>query len=156
MQLNSKIVQYVGLVTILVSFLISTTGFTYSSHHCLHDKNVTELVTESDDCCSISEQLPVEDVDECCTSSCCDTENTGKDCCTITTSYHKLSDYFLVVYTDESQQEISPLVLKILVESSFDESANNNTMPDNSSKEKIPKLKKYLLYHQVKLDPPLT
>ena len=161
MRLISKIASYILVIITALTFLISTTGFTFYTHECTHHDSQSGIIA-LDECCSkIVEELSVESQSCCGTSmtsesaSNCSSIDKNSNCCETDLNYYRLSEWFL-----ESNDEQSTTVCyanEIEVAGSKLDGTNSKipVIPKVNPVKKKPKQPLFRLYHQVKIDPPL-
>lgn len=142
------------MLSILLCFMLSTSGFVITRYICSHHATVIILGDFSDECCGTEAVkntfscIPVK-VNHC---------STNKDkCCQIEKTYIRLAENFLSSENNEFTKEIK----------GYSASTSGEILPkadglqfsgqhsNDITQGKIPRPKKYLLYHQVKVDPPL-
>ena len=138
----------------MLSFLLSTSGFVITRHFCSHHSSEIVLGEFSDECCEL-EKVDVK-------KSCCESKNiavkhSSDDCCQFEKNYIRLS----VNYISSEKENYCQVMNAQTIHSVFDIFQPDETVKipsqkiENHALEKIPKAKKYLLFHQVKVEPPL-
>ena len=154
MRLINKIIEKLSLLVLLASFMVSTTGFTFSTHTCSHNNEQAAIVADAN-CCTVPEPKPVEKTDECCKTSCCELEKPEDDCCTFDVTYYRLTEYYIQNSIDEQKLNCEPIEIEKFDVVRNETGDSDVILRNDFSQEKIPKPKRYLLFHQVKLEPPL-
>ena len=154
MRVIKKIIKNFLLLSALFSFVLSTSGFVITRHICSHHSTEIVLGEVTEGCCAMEK----EEVEP----SCCSPKKTvinhvEDDCCQFDKNYIRLSENFVSSENDDFIKQIQVFSLFTLNEviSSTDEFSLPVRQSNNFALEKIPKPRKYLLFHQVKVEPPL-
>jgi len=143
------------LLSALASFLLSTSGFVVTRHICSHHDTEIVLGEVSDDCCELEKA-------ETKTASCCSAERVltkekTSGCCQFEKTYIRLSENFISSEKPDFSKETQLYSTSAL--NTVIPATDELSIPDKEAKsldqEKIPKVKKHLLFHQVKVEPPL-
>lgn len=151
--LKNILSNFFVLITLL-SFVISTTGFTSYSHDCMHHEAQKNLLSTDDDCCT--SVIIESDKEDCCQPSSCNTEEDHATCCTVELSYYRLSEWFTSNDSQKRQAVCEQLIFKIPCVNSteINELVKDQGLIDKED-DPVPKIPIYRLYSQTKIDPPL-
>jgi hypothetical protein len=155
MRVIKQIVNNFLLFSILVSFMLSTSGFVITRHVCKHHSTEIELCEVGGECCKIEKEVTQ-------TASCCSTEkdsdnDKSDECCQFEKTYFRLSENFVLSEKSNFSKE-TLLYSNCALKNVITNAAEINLPvfhPNDAEQEKIPKPKKYLLFHQIKVEPPL-
>ncbi|HEY9115766.1 MAG TPA: hypothetical protein VIN10_13790 [Bacteroidales bacterium] len=155
MRVIKEIIKNIVLVGILASFLLSTSGFVVTRHICSHHETETILGDVVEDYCKIENEL--EQTASCCNSKKVISKEKSDNCCQFEKTYIRLSENFISSEKPDFSKETqlySTCALNTVIPAT-----DKLSIPDKEAKsleqEKIPKVKKHLLFHQVKVEPPL-
>jgi hypothetical protein len=150
-QIKNILVKLFAFITVL-AFLLTTSGFTLHKHTCNHHE-VQVSISQIDDCCVV-EEVKVE-------ASCCEvvtqcsTSKDESDCCESDQSYYKLSNWYVQSDQQEVNLDCSQQVIININQEILETKKDLQETPDFNTHKKKPDRRKYLLFQQVKLDPPL-
>jgi len=151
-----NILSTVFILLIMASFLVSTTGFTFYTHNCAHHDTVKTIDSDKNSCCSSKEEVTKPEPERCCSTKQCSTIDDHSNCCKVEISYYRLSEWFTSVDTEKTQLVCKIINLKIDAQLASHEAEQSKIVYKiDSSPDPVPKLPKYLLFRQVKLEPPL-
>jgi len=161
MRIISKIASQLLVVVTVLTFAISTTGFTFYTYECSHcDTRPIEISV--DQCCSeVVKEVPAE------SHGCCDTSDTPKtrsgcnsdvresNCCETELNYYRLSEWFLE--SNEEQLENECFANELEIQACEQDEVNDHCLAIQqlSPVLKKPKQPLYRLFHRVKINPPL-
>lgn len=149
------LIKNILLLAVLSSFLMSTSGFVITRHICSHHSAETIIGdVSSDGCCEIEK---AEAKTTCCVvkteTASCKTD----ECCRFEKNYVRLSETFITSEKTDFSKKTQPTSYATLKDMA--PVAKTASLPEkeiyNAEQEKKPKAKKYLLFHQVKVEPPL-
>ena len=161
MRIISKIASYLLVVVTILTFAISTTGFTFYSHECSRiDTRAIEISV--DQCCSeMVEEVPTES-HGCCdivdvkkTSTACNSDVRESNCCETEFNYYRLSEWFLEPNKEQPENDCFAYEVEIQSCEQDDVNIHHLTIPQVPPVLKKPKQPLYRLFHRVKIDPPL-
>lgn len=152
-----KILSNTLILLTTAAFVISTTGFTTFKHQCTHHETVNMVLPINDDCCSSDEMIVnKKKVENCCSDMHCGTEENHSSCCTDEMSYHRLSDWYTLVDSEKITLPFRAIILtKNLKEIPQEPESVKEWELNHETLIKFSFPPKYLLYSQIKLDPPL-
>lgn len=143
------------LLSALASFLLSTSGFVVTRHICSHHATEVVLGEVTDGCCEIEKAEAIKA--SCCSSERVLTKEKASGCCQFEKTYIRLSENFISsekpVFSKETQL-YSTCALNTVIPAT-DELSLPDKETKSLEKESIPKVKKHILFHQVKVEPPL-
>ena len=161
MLIISKITSHLLVVVTVLSFAISTTGFTFYTHECsLYDTHAIEISV--DQCCSELVEEVLEESQGCCdigdapkTRSGCNSDVRESNCCETELNYYRLSEWFLE--SNEEQPENDCFTYEIEIQACEQDEVNDHclTIQQLNPVLKKPRQPLYRLFHRVKIDPPL-
>jgi len=154
LQIIQKTIKNILLFAVLISFVLSTSGFIVTRHICSHDSSEIVFGEISDGCCELEK---IETEYSCCSPEKVADKNNEGDCCQFDKNYVRLSENFISSEKSDFGKKIQLCCLTAITKviSTQDEVSFPDKVNHTFSQEKIPKTKKYLLYHQVKVEPPL-
>ena len=141
------------ILTTILSFVVSTTGFTSYTHHCQHHDAQKSLAQNDESCCSTSEKINIEE--SCCKPSTCQTNGNHSTCCSDEVSYYRLSEWFTPP-DSEKKQLVSQKIILLPFKIAPDETQLiDNQHQFDHDQGPIHKIPIYILFSQTKLDPHL-
>lgn len=155
MRIIKESIKNIFLAGILASFLLSTSGFVVTRHICSHHPTEIVLGEVTDGCCEMEKMEAPKT--SCCNSKEASVKEDSKGCCQFEQTYIRLyENYISSEKTDfnKETQLYSTCALNTVVPAT-DELTLPKKETKNLEQEKIPKVKKHILYHQVKVEPPL-
>ena len=155
MRVIKEIIKNILLLAVLSSFLLSTSGFVITRHICSHHSAETLIGdVSSDGCCEMEK---AEAKTSCCSAKTETSSCTKEECCQFEKNYIRLSETFIISEKDAFSKKTQLTSCATLKDISpvTDKSSLPDKQTYNAEKEKKPKAKKYLLFHQVKVEPPL-
>lgn len=155
MRVIKESIKNILLLGILASFLLSTSGFVVTRHICSHHSTEIVLGEVTDGCCEIEKAEAIK-------ASCCSIEKISNkeksdNCCQFEKTYIRLSENFISsekTNFNKETQLYSTCALNTVIPAT-DELSLPGKETKSLEKEKIPKVKKHILFHQVKVEPPL-
>jgi hypothetical protein len=161
MRIISKIASHFLVVVTVLTFAISTTGFTFYTHECSHN-DTHSIEISADQCCSeLVKEIPKEShgcchiVDAKKTGTACNSDVQESNCCETDLNYYRLSEWYLE--SDYEQSTIDCFANEIEIQACEQDDVNDNhlTIPQVPPVLKKSKQPLYRLFHRVKIDPPL-
>ena len=156
MRILKNILSTILAQFIMFALVVSTTGFTFYTHNCAHHDMVKTIVSDKNSCCSSKEEVTKPEPARCCSTNQCSTIDDHSNCCNVEISYYRLSEWFTSVDTEKTQLVCKIINLKIDAQLASHEAEQSKIVYKiDSSPDPVPKLPKYLLFRQVKLEPPL-
>ena len=161
MRFLSKIISHLLVIVTVLTFAISTTGFTFYTHECSHN-NIRSIVISVDQCCSeLVKEVPAES-HGCCdsgdtkkTSSGCNSDVRESNCCETDLNYYRLSEWFLESNEEQLENDCFADEIEIQGCDQDDVNIHHLTIPQVPPVLTKPKQPLYRLFHRVKIDPPL-
>lgn len=155
MRVIKETLKNIVFVGILASFLLSTSGFVVTRHICSHHETEIVLGEVTEGCCEY-EKAETKSA-SCCSAERVLTKEKTTGCCQFEKTYIRLAENFISSEKTDFSKETqlySTCALNTVIPATYELS-----IPDKETKsieqEKIPKVKKHLLFHQVKVEPPL-
>jgi len=154
-----KILKPAGALFMLLTFFVSTTGFTFYEHVCSHHQQEKEVVLVKSNCCNEEFVAVKQSSHSCCeeqrSKTSCHTENENSSCCEFDINYFRLTEQFVDpqpltrnVVASEAELDCFGLDPEEAVEVM-------EVSKDTDLYSQKPKQPKYRLYQQVKIAPPL-
>jgi hypothetical protein len=150
-QIKNILLKLFAVITVL-AFILTTSGFTLHKHTCSHHEAQLSI-SQIDDCC-VADEVKVE-VDCCKVVAQCSNNEDEADCCESDQSYHKLSNWYVQSYQQEVNLDCNQQIIIKIDQQVIETKENYQKTPDFNTHKKKPDRRKYRLFHQVKLDPPL-
>jgi hypothetical protein len=155
MRVIKEAIKNILLAGILVSFLLSTSGFVVTRHICKHHPTEIVLGEVTDGCCEMEKTEAPKT--SCCSSQKASVKQDSKGCCQFEKNYIRLSENFISSEKPDFSNDIQVMAncnLKEIIPSS-DEILFSVKESKNPSLENTPKVRAHILFHQVKVEPPL-
>lgn len=161
MRLLSKIASHFFVVLTLVTFMVSTTGFTFYTHECMHHDSQKGLIS-TDNCCVEVVVENQEESNSCCLNkpvkkaeTKCHSEYLDSNCCETDINYFRLSEWYVGPQFDDVVECFAIIEVDCIgLEPDTENDAQLNQLQSNPPDEGF-KIPIYRLYHRVKIDPPL-
>lgn len=153
--IKNALSNFFVLIT-LASFVVSTTGFASYTHSCKHHESEQPVLIDESSCCS-TEKADIENVEKnCCPSHQCVTNDEYSNCCSDEMHYYRLAEWYTPTDGEKSKLVCKTIEVKSNSRICHEDNRDSDKESElNESQELIPKLPKYRLYNQVKIDPPL-